>query len=211
MIDPEIFDAGFKSICDFGDDDLMPHFIYCGYHYLSTVELAEKLKEIILRKMRKYGIQSSILTVLWMTRWNLVTKEKVKKAAEGKLKDDEDWKHYKGSINDDLERFFINLQDENEIKEEGVSSFFAPKLTNEEMKLVQERNQEHLNTYSRHIAGLNPDVDVEEMKQSNSKSKFVHGGCVRCTIPLTLDTIQTEDITKDELQDAKITIRGTQF
>ena len=189
----------------------MPHFIYCGTYHFYIEKRQGKLKEIILTKMRKYGIQTSILTMVNMLRSNLITKEKVKKAAEGKLKDDEDWKHYKGSINDDLERFFINLQDENEIKEEGVSSFFAPKLTNEEMKLVQERNQEHLNTYSRHIAGLNPDVDVEEMKQSNSKSKFVHGGCVRCTIPLTLDTIQTDDITKDELQDAKITIRETQF
>jgi len=30
MIDLDIFDAGVKSIYDFGDDDLMPHFIYCG-------------------------------------------------------------------------------------------------------------------------------------------------------------------------------------
>ena len=36
--------------------------------------------------MRKYEIQSSILTMLKMARWKLVTQEKVKKAAEGKLK-----------------------------------------------------------------------------------------------------------------------------
>ena len=129
-----------------------------------------------------------------MLRSNLITKEKVKKAAEGKLKDDEDWKHYKGSINDDLERFFINLQDENEIKEEGVSSFFAPKLTNEEMKLIKEGNKEHLTTYlDNRIIGLNPDVDLEEMKKSNSKSKYLHVNVYRWTIPLTLEIIETKD------------------
>ena len=95
--DLDIFDAGVKSILDFGKDDLMPHFIYCGYYYLRK-ERREKLKEIILTKMRKYDIQSSILTMLYMRRWKLVTKEKVKKAAEGKLKNDIDWRSYAGSF-----------------------------------------------------------------------------------------------------------------
>ena len=76
MIDLEIFDAGVKSISDFGKDDLMPHFIYCRRHYFYN---EEKFKEIILTKMRKYGIQSSILTMLDVYRINLITKEKVKK------------------------------------------------------------------------------------------------------------------------------------
>ena len=62
---------------------MVSHFIYCGDHYF---EDAEELEEIILEKMRKYEIQSSILTMLKMARWKLVTQEKVKKAAEGKLK-----------------------------------------------------------------------------------------------------------------------------
>ena len=196
MIDLEIFDAGVKSIADFGKDDLMPHFIYCGSHYVLKEETG-KLEEIILTKMRKYGIQSSILTMLSMWRINLVTKEKVKKAAEGKLKNEGIWKYYdESSINDDLERFLINLQNENEIKEEIVRSFFAPKVTDEEFKLVQERNEEQLKTYMLHFEGKNPDVDVEEMKQSDSKSKYVHVHCLRITIPLTLETTENEDETK---------------
>ena len=193
MIDLEIFDAGVKSISDFGKDNLMPHFIYCGFHYLWEDEQVEKLQEIILKKMKKYGILSATLTMLYMARLNLVTKEKVKKAYKGELKNDPDWADYKGSINDDLEKFFINLQNQKEVKEEDFWSFFAPKLTNEELKLVQERNQEHLETYSSHFVGLNPDVDVEEMNKSFSKSKYVHGRCWRCTLPLTLETIETED------------------
>ena len=39
---------------------------------------------------------------------------------------------------------------------------------------------------------INPDVDVEEMKKSDSKSKYVHGRCWRITIPLTLETDSDE-------------------
>ena len=171
----------------------MPHFIYCGFHYLYYEDRRKKLKGIILARMRKYGIQSSILTMLWMQRQNLVTKEKVKKAAEGKLKNDPDWFCYEGSINDDLERFLINLQNQKEVKYEKVESFFTPKLTNEELKLLQEGNKEHLESYSFHCDGQNPDVDVEEMKKSDSKSKYVHGFCRRRTFQLTLETSQFED------------------
>ena len=195
MIDFEIFDAGVKSMSDSGKDDLMPHFIYCGqYYFWYNI----RLKAIILTKMKKYGIQSSILTMLMMWRLNLVTKEKVKKAAEGKLKNEETWKNYDGSINDDFERFLINLQNQKEVEYEKVESFFTPKLTDEEMKLVQERKEEHLSTYLTYLIDVNPDVDVEEMKLSDSKSKYVHVNCMRNTIPLTLKTNENGDETKNE-------------
>ena len=171
----------------------MPHFIYCGWDSLLEEEQTMKLKEIILAKMRKYGIESSTLTMLHMVRRNLVTKEKVKKAAEGKLKNDPDWKRYNGSINDDLERFFISLQNQREVKEEEVFSFFTPKLSTEELKFVQEGNAEHLKTYADYYIGKNPDVNAEEMKKSDSKSKYVHGQCWRYTMPLTLEPITNED------------------
>ena len=171
----------------------MPHFIYCGYYYFYIEQQEKTLIEIILTKMRKYKIQSSILTMLMMVRSNLVTKEKVKKAYEGKLKDDVDWEGYEAPINDDLEDFLMNLCNQKEVKYELVSSFFTPKLTDEELKLVQEGNEEHLKTYMDYFDGKNPDVDVEEMKKSNSEAKYVHGGCVRITIPLKTEIIQNED------------------
>jgi len=153
--------------------------------------------------MRKYGIQSSILTMLNMLRYYLVTKEKVKKAYKGELKNDEDWEDYEGSINDDLEKFFINLQNQKEVKKEGVLSFFTPKLTNEEFKLVQKGNKEHLETYAEYFVNGNPDVDVEEMKKSDSKSKYVHGRCHRWTISLTLDEADSEtSFDSDETDDS---------
>ena len=122
----------------------MPLFIYCG-----TFDQYDhaKLKEIFLKKMNKYGIKSSILTILKMWRRNLITKEKVKKAYRGELKNDKDWEIYEGSISDDLEESIINLQNQNELKnEEEVHSFFLSKLTKKELKLVQEGNEEHLKT-----------------------------------------------------------------
>ena len=193
--DLDIFDDGVKSISDFGKDDLMPHFIYCGDHYhhepkYCNHEPKEKLKKIILAKMRKFGIQSSILTMLHMRRFRLVTKETTKKAAEG-------WKE--GSINDDLDRFFSDLQNQTEVKKERVPSFFMPKLTNKELRLVREGNREYLHTYVDSFNSKNPDVGAEEMQQSNSKSKYVHARCCRYTYPLILETNQFED--EDETED----------
>jgi len=122
-----------------------------------------------------------------MYRRNLITKEKAKDASEGKLKNDEDWEDEEVSINDDLEMFLTNLLNSKEIKEERVWSFFMPKLTEEELKLVENKNEDHLNSYYEHYLERNPDVDPEEMKKSDSSSKYVHGCCRRWTFPLTLE------------------------
>ena len=165
----------------------MPHFIFCeDYYYYNGKDEIETLKYIILDKMRKYGIQTSILTMLNMFRLNLITKENAKKVAEGKLINDEDWEGYEGSINDDLERFLINFQGQKEVKYERVLSFFTPELQDKELKLVQEPNEEHMMTYFEYHRGHNPDVDVEEMKKSDSESKYVHCCCTRITFPLSL-------------------------
>ena len=114
---------------------------------------------------------------------NLITKEKSKQAAEGKLKNDPDWGNYKGSINDDLDSFVNNLQGSEEIDFEDVCSFFTPKLTTDELKLVEQKNSEHMMTY---LFKLNADVGVEEMKKSDSKDKYVHSECHRRTEYLSL-------------------------
>ena len=170
----------------------MPHFIYCyGEHFYYSDAQFEKLKEIILRKMREYGIPSSILTMLNMERRYLITQEKSKEAAEGKLKNDPDWEDYEGSINDDLDSFVNNLQNPKEIDYEEVWSFFTPKLTKEELKLVEQKNEEHMKTYVEFV----PDVGIEEMKTSDSKDKYVLSGCKRRTVFLTLESeqISSED------------------
>ena len=149
--------------------------------------------------MKKFGIQSSMLTMFYMHRRYLITKEKVKEASEGKLKDEFEWKDEQLSINDDLEMFLANILNcrriAKELKprsegkrmvEENVYSFFTPKLTEEELKLVEDKNEDHLKTYRYYDGGYNPDVSAEEMKKSDSKSKYVHARCRRLTYSLTL-------------------------
>jgi len=53
-------------------------------------------------------------------------------------------------------------------------------------------------TYHDHLLSLNPDIDVEEMKESDSKAKYVHGRCQRWTMPLTLATEKTDDSDADD-------------
>ena len=181
---------------DFGQNDMMPHFIYCNGEHFGRREF-KKLKEIILNKMREYGIPSSILTMLSMQRMTLITKEKSKQAAEGKLKYDPYWEDYKGSINDDLDSFVKNLQRSDEIDNEEVRSFFNQKLTREELKLVERKNKEHMRTY---LSNFEADVDVEEMKKSDSKDKYLQTRCVRITEYLSLESEQTssEDMSSQD-------------
>ena len=184
----DIIDAGVATMVDFGKNDMMPHFIYCygSFNYYAEFK---KLKQIFLKKIREYGIPSSIFTTLRMDRIKLITKEKSKEAAEGKLKNDPDWEFYKGSIKDDLDSFVNNLQNSEEIQNEDVKSFFTPKLTKEELKLVEQKNKEHMESYLYNY-NFRADVDVAEMKKSDSKDKYVHSRCQRKTVFLTLESEQ---------------------
>ena len=104
-----------------GTDDLMPHFIFCiGSTYHSVGHASRKIKKMFLKKMREYRIQPSILTMLNMHRIELITKEKSKLAAEGKLKNTPGWRMFEGSINEDLDSFIDNFQNSNEVVRGGI-------------------------------------------------------------------------------------------
>ena len=185
----------------------MTHFIYCGDYYFWD-EPWEKLSEMFWTKMKEYGIQSAVLTMFWITRRNLITKEKTKMAYEGKLKNDKDWKRYVGSMNDDLESFFENLQLKKEVEEEDVLSFFLPKLTKDELKLVEEKNFDYLESFGDYVGGTNPDVDIEEMKKSNSKSKYIHCPFMRVTMPLKLESDQTSEAESEACSSQTVSVDG---
>ena len=156
--------------------------------------------------MEKYGIESSILTMLMMQRQNLITKEKTKLYYEEKIPNSsrmqkgrlEDFKLYEGSINDDLETFVTTLRNKQD-KEELVWSFFTPKLTKKELKLVEVGDKEHLKTYWK----MNPDVNLEEMKKTNSKDKYVKVECRRATMHLAI-TLPFKEQLKNQLKKMKI-------
>ena len=143
--------------------------------------------------------------MLYMYRRNLITKEKAKDASEGKLKNESGWGGEVVSINDDLEMFLTNILNSKNIKEERVESFFTPKLTEEELKLVEVKNKDHLNSYLNYpIHGRNPDVDPVEMKKSDSTDKYLHGRCWRRTFPLTLEKNTEQEIEEQEIEEQEI-------
>ena len=117
-------------------------------------------------------IKSVMVTYLNMGRWNLITKEKMENYCKGK--DDE-----QVSVNDNLESLFQDLRLGKEPDEHTVQSYFLPKLTKEEFKMVQSKDPIYLETFS----SSNPDVKEIEMMLSESDSKFVDGYCLRRTYP----------------------------
>ena len=79
-------------------------------------------------------------------------------------------KDEKDSVNDDLESLFETIRLGKD-PDEKVETYFLPKLTEEELKLVERRDTSYLKT----LWSPNPDVDETEMMLSESDSKYVRG------------------------------------
>ena len=101
--------------------------------------------------------------------------------------------YWEESIQDDLESFFEKLKIGNE-KREDVVTYFLPKLTNEELKLVELKDEDHLQQYVWHIIGRTVDVDPEEMKKSESDSKYVLGWGRRETFTIENSSNSIEEL-----------------
>ena len=101
------------------------------------------------------------MTRIWLRRLSLITKEEMESYCKGE-------KDYKDSVNDDLESLFENIRLGKE-PDEYVLNYFLPKLTEEELELVETRDTSYLQTFTR----SNPDVDETEMMLSESDSKYV--------------------------------------
>ena len=139
--------------------------------------------------MVKYNVEHAVLTLLYMERQNLITKESMKAEYKGRPRC---CGEYDGSVHDDTDTFLT--QTLTEVENDIFLTFFLPKLSREELKLVEEKNENHLKTYSHHVRGFDPDVPKDEMAKSKSKSKYVACECMRVTVNLIL-----EDLLKDYL------------
>ena len=94
----------------------------------------------------------------------------------------------KDSVNDDLESLFENIRLGKE-RNELFYTYFLPKLTEEELELVEKRDRRYLQTFD----FSNPDVDETEMMLSESDSKYVLGESYRKTF-----VIETSSENKSE-------------
>ena len=178
----EQFDLGIKKAAEYQADDLKTHFIVAGEYYDWH---RYTMKPMILAKMKKYGIKEAMVTIIRMWRIHLITKEKMEDYYKGK--NERGREHGEQSVHDDLDSFFEKLQN-GWWGQEEVITYFIPKLTEEEEKLVEQKDKDHLMSYSYHaLGGRDPDVSKKEMDESESKSKFVRGRCWRRTFILKIN------------------------
>ena len=126
--------------------DLEIHIVYAGMTYMvgSETEMLSLRFGFILYAMQTYGLESVLVTMLTMERVNLVTKEVMKEYYKGnrtedKKIEDEMFKMYGTSMNDDFDDFFESINLGTYLKDEFEhrnGHFFLPKITAEEHRLV---------------------------------------------------------------------------
>ena len=143
----------------------------------------------IRKGMKKNKIKSVMMTTLMMERDSLISKEKMEKIGKDLGPDD--------SVNDDLESFIEGIQQGQALyywyhhatsdqKPPGtidglVTTYFLPKLTQEELKLVDKSNSEY---YLENFVSFQTKEDEAELKLSESKSRYAQCPCIRFTIIL---------------------------
>ena len=154
--DERVIDSAFEKIIESKTEDLETHFVYAGFHYTDS-----KLKSLILKVMKKYNFKMVMVTVLFIERNRLITKERMENYFEEKDRH---------SINDDLESLFQDLQLGSK-PDYFVSTDFLPKLTEEELKLAEWKDYDFMQTF---YSKMDADVTKAEMMLSESDSKFVH-------------------------------------
>ena len=165
--DGRVIDSAFAKIVESDTKNMEIHFVAAVYSF-------DRMKSAILKGMKKYKIKKVMLTTIRIERRYLITKEKMEDYSDGKL-------YPKDSVNDDLESIFEDVQNGKEPAYD-VRTYFLPKLTKEELEMVEKKDENFMETFF----GLPEivDVDEEEMKASESDSKYVYGQGRRTTITI---------------------------
>ena len=101
-----------------------------------------------------------MVTSINLDRWELITKEKMQSYCTGK-------NYEKDSVNNDLESLFKKIRLGKE-PDEGVRTYFLPKLTEEELELVEGNDTSYFQTL--YCSNATADVMLSE-----SDSIYVYG------------------------------------
>ena len=136
------------------------------------------LHSLVFEQLKKHSIKSAMITVLLMYKNYLMSKEKMEEFFDPERYTGEDMWYPRDSINDNLENFVDQICQKTE-REHSTETFFVSKLTKEEMKLFESKDEEHMETYFR---GSRADVSAREMQLSESKSKYVNAHCSRTSL-----------------------------
>ena len=153
----KVIDSAFAKIVK-NETKLEPHFVFAA----NLFKQALRLKPLILNGMQKYGIKKAMVTEIGLRRFHLITKEKMENYSKGK-------ESRKLSVNDDLESLFDDIR-LGKKPVDFVRTYFLPKLTKEELKLVERKDNNFMKTF---VHDRGADVSEAEMELSESESKFV--------------------------------------
>ena len=146
-------------------------------HFVAAVDFMDgRLRPPILRGMKKYKIKKVMLTTFDITRGNLITKARMEDYCNGKM-------YQKDSVNDDVESLFEAIQN-GEKPTDGAYTYFLPKLTQKELKMVERKDENFMKTLRNTFTIGNADVYDAEMKASESNSKYVYGFGHRATFTI---------------------------
>ena len=133
-------DSGFEY---FGEQPVGIFFSNDYNHTIKAVFVRNfRLDSCIEEKMKKYQIMAANMTTVNMQRLELMTKKEIDQT-EPSVNEMFGW--IKLSVNDDLELFFEKLQRDTEYHELVVANF-SPKLTEEEMNLVEQKDSNYMAT-----------------------------------------------------------------
>ena len=160
------------------------HIVNAGNYYYNWKHHSALLS-LILKAMKKYKIQNVMVSTIDMWRIKLITKEKMEDFCKGKLGE------RNKTICDDLEQFFHDIQvcaepicdfyEYTNKRKNIYLSFFVPKLTKEELQLVEKQDEDFMDTF--HL-NMEADVDKDELAASESQSKYVFGESMRMTFTI---------------------------
>ena len=186
----KIVESAFQKIAEHKVEE--PHFVLAGgyhlyqlYAFLDNDRDFDQLKipgttKPLLELMKKYQIKSAMLTFILMKKEKLITKELMDSYCKGEQSPQ------KISVTDDLETLFEDLQLGKEPTYETMT-YYLPKLTEDEMTLVETKDQNYFQNFFNGVSGpKNPDVSEYEMKMSESESKFILGKSHRITVKFKL-------------------------
>ena len=172
LFDEQVIDTAFKKIIESKSENIWIHLVYAGYYYSNSEYFMEfnqekRLNSFILKAIEKYNLKKVMVTQLNMWRKRLITKEQMENFYKGKDK----YTGRKISLNDDLESLFEDIQLGRE-PDDFVNTYFLPKLTEQELKLVERKDYNFMHTFE---WMMNSDVKKTEMAASESDSKFLEG------------------------------------
>ena len=157
------------------------HFMFAindGFGLQSVEYLLRNMTDMFNSLLSKFHIKSAMVTVISMVRHDLITKEMMEAYPKGT-------ESIHQSIHDDLDYFFEKFQFEKfkynlEDRKEIIESYFLPKLTSEEKRLVESKNELFMGT----LLEKNPNKILQKMKKSESKAMFLKGVCWRQTFQI---------------------------